>query len=921
MPRATRKEMSGYLSTANVARELGLTLYLVKARISEGILPPATRVSDNGVLMFDEEWLQTAKSILGETSLRKRAPQLRTVIATVPTPAEVLGQTPGQAGWLPTWEQMLKYFDELADISDRISVERLGTSTSGLPYIVVAISAPMNLEPETRERNRARLQALWDTRDSSPEEQRDALENARAVGIVLATQHSTEIGAALMTMQFAYEMATATDPDSLRMLEESIMLLVPSHNPDGINIIHDWYMRIRNTEYDDADLPFLYHPYTGHDNNRDWFMMTQAETRLYVDLHNREHPQAVFDMHQMGRKGARFMVPPFIDPLDPNQDPVIQQGFATLGSHIAQRLTAEGKQGVVTNAIFDNYSPSLAYGNYHGSVDLLSEAASAKLATPVQIREEELTGEYGFDPRKRTWNHPLPWEGGEWSLADIVEYDLIAARAFFHHLSVFRSQWLRDYQLINAGRLETDEKPYGFVIPQEQRDPGSTAELLEILQRGLVDVDVATEEIELDGVTWPAGTRVVSLSQPAGDFAKTLLETQTYPDLRKWKDGPPIPPYDVVGHTLPLQMGVRVFPIEQPIATGLAVQKESVPITYSGSVVPTESARAWVLDERQNASVAAIMDLLAEDIPIYRAREARPDQGIRTGAIIVPLEESYIDTLREIVEVGGTDAFEVSSVEELAVYRQHPVRVGVYRPNVSSMDEGWARWVLEEFAVEYTTLSTTDIKQGNLNSRVDCILVPHITAKSIREGQPEKSSTGGKNLPEYVGGLGLQGMDALREFVIAGGTLIGIDASTEALMQDLALPASNALGRLKSDEFYCPGSLVRVVMDNHHPLGYGLPRELPVLFMNSVAYNVSGKDATTVAEYPSNDPLLSGWMLGAKHLERKGALVDVRFGEGTVVLVGFRPYFRAQTRGSYRVLFNAILRAGYTSDVLTVPQA
>ena len=918
MPRATKREMAGYYSTAEVARELGLTLYLVKARMSEGLLPEPTRVTDSGVLMFDQAWLDEARNVLEQTSLRKRAPQLRTVIQAIPSPSEVLGFTPGREGWLPTWEQMVRYFDLLNEVSDRVSVEHHGTSTDGQPYISVAISAPSNLQPEARELNRKRLQVLWDARDTTAEQRQDAVDKARTVGVILATQHSNEIGAALMTLQFAYEMASATDPDSLRLLEESIAILIPSHNPDGINIIHDWYERIKDTEYDDADLPYLYHPYTGHDNNRDWFMMTQAETRLYVDLHNREHPQAVFDMHQMHSNGARFMVPPFIDPLDPNQDPIIQQGFASLGSHIAQRLTAEGKAGVVTNAIFDNYSPSLAYGNYHGSVDLLSEAASTRLATSVEIKESELVARDGFDPRKRTWNHPLPWEGGTWTLADIVEYNNIAAKAFFQHLTAFRTQWLRDYQKINAERLETKDRPYGFVIPQDQRDPGSAAELLEILQRGLVDVQTATEEIEIDGVQWPAGTRIVSLSQPAGDFAKTLLEIQTYPDLRRWKGGPPVPPYDVVGHTLPMQMGVRVFPIEQEIPGDLPLRLESQPIIYEGTVTTTDVARAWVLDERQNSSIAAIMDLLAEGVAVYRAREARPEKGIRTGSIIVPITSENTELLREIAEQGGTDAIETGGFEDLAVYRHNPVRLGVYRPNVSSMDEGWARWVLEEFAFEYTTLTTTDVKQGGLRARFDCILMPHIDADDIRNGQPEKNRAGNKNMPDYVGGLGLQGMDALRNFAQEGGTIIGIDASTVALTQDLALPASNAMGRYKNDEFYCPGSLVRVVMDDHHPLGYGLPRDLPVLFMNSVAFDIAGKDATSVAQYPATDPLLSGWMLGAKHLERKHALVDVRFGEGSVVLIGFRPYFRAQTRGSYRVLFNAILRSGYEGDVLSV---
>ncbi len=918
MPRATKREMAGYYSTAQVARELGLTLYLVKARMNEGLLPEPTKVSASGVLMFDEAWLDEARKILERTSLRKRAPQLRTVVATIPSPTEVLGFTPGQEGHLPTWEQMVKYFDRLDEVSDRVSVERLGTSTSGLPYIAVTISAPTNLEAEAREKNREHLEALWDARNSSPDKRQEAIDNARAVGFILATQHANEIGAALMSMQYAFDMASATDAESLRILEDTIGVLIPSHNPDGINIIHDWYQRIVNTEYDDADLPYLYHPYTGHDNNRDWFMMTQAETRLYVDLHNREHPQAVFDMHQMGRTGARYMVPPFIDPLDPNQDPIIQQGFASLGSHIAQRLTSEGKRGVATNVIFDNYSPSLAYGNYHGSVDLLSEAASAKLATPVEIKKSELKEEGGFDPAKRTWNHPLPWEGGTWSLADIVQYNLIATRAFFQHLTAFRTQWLRDYAKINANRLETNEKPYGFVIPEDQRDPGSAAELMELLQRSLVDIERATEDIVLDGVRWPAGTRVVSLSQPAGDFAKTLLEVQAYPDIRKWEGGPPAKPYDVVGHTLPMQMGVRVFPIDQPLPEDLALEKVTEPIDYQGTVESADSAKAWVLDERQNSSIAAIMDLLSEGQEVYRSREARADQGIRVGSIVVPLTNENKGLLQDIVEQGGTNAVGIKNIDDLDVYRQGPVRLGVYRPNVANMDEGWARWVLEEFGLEYTTLTTTDVKQGNLRENYDCILVPHMTADDIRNGQPEENKAGNKNLPEYVGGLGLQGMDALRTFANAGGSIIGIDGVTEALIQDLALPASNALANYTDEQFYCPGSLLRVMMDNQHPLGYGLPRDLPVLFMNSVAFDSNGKGVTSVAQYPGSDPLLSGWILGSKHLEGKHALVDVRVGDGSVVLIGFRPHFRAQTRGTYRVLFNAILRAGYNPDVLTI---
>lgn len=918
MPRARLEDLKGYLTTSSVADALGLSAYLIKARIADGTLPPASKISEAGVLLFDDAWMGKARDILAKTPSRRRRREVRRV-SNVPAPERVFGREIGEAGWLPDWDEIITYFRELEAASPRVNVEVLGESTSGLPYIVVAVSAPENLQPNARELNRELLGRLWDARGADEATVDPVLEEAKTVGIILATQHSTEVGAALMTLQLAYELASSDDPATLDILQNTISLFVPSHNPDGIQMIHDWYDRVVDTEHVGADLPFLYHPYTGHDNNRDWFMMTQAETRHYANLHNREHPQAVFDMHQMGRLGARYMVPPFIDPLDPNQDPVIQQGFAALGTHIAQRLTAAGKEGVVTHAMFDNYSPSLAYGNYHGSVDLLSEAASANLASTVTIREDELTDEHGFDPTKRQWNQPLPWKGGEWSIADIVEYNRIAARAFLEHLSRHRRQWLMDYFGINARSCDRTEAPYGFVIPQDQRDPGTTDELLEILQRGLVEVMEATDDIELDGVTWPAGTRVVSLSQPASAFAKTLLEVQTYPDLRRWPDGPPAQPYDVVGHTLPIQMGVRVVGLSKPIPIDAPLQVIAESLDYEGTLTgDVDSGRFWVIDERSNSSIAAITDFLEEDIPVYRAREANPELGVRTGSIIVPADAARRDLMTEIVHGTGVDAVAVNQALDLPVDRQVKVRLGVYQPWTASMDEGWARWVLEEFAVEYTTLETPDIRQGNLRDRFDAILIPNMTSAQLLDGMPEKTRYKELNVPEYVGGLGALGLDELRRFAGQGGTLIAVDAACEALIESMALPVKNVLRGKSEEEFFCPGSLLQVVMDSRHPLGYGLPRETAVLFMKSAAFESAGPDAISVATYPVSNPNLSGWILGEELLERKSALVDVSYGEGKVVLIGFRPYFRAQTRGTYKVLFNAIARAGYREERLSL---
>lgn len=917
MPRARLEDLKGYLTTTSVAEALGLSAYLIKARIADGTLPPASKVSDAGVLLFDDVWMAKSREILARTPPRRRRREARRV-SSIPSPERILGHAVGEPGWLPDWDEVIQYFRDLDAASPRVSVDVLGESTNGLPYIVVAVSAPENLQPNARDLNRELLDRLWDAREIDDPALDPVYEEARSVGIILATQHATEIGGTLMTMQLAYELASADDPDTMDILQNTISLLIPSHNPDGVQMIHDWYDKVVGTTHVGSDLPFLYHPYTGHDNNRDWFMMTQVETRHYVGLHNREHPQAVFDMHQMGRLGPRYMVPPFIDPLDPNQDPVIQQGFAAVGSHIAQRLTAAGKAGVVTNAIFDNYSPSLAYGNYHGSVDLLSEAASANLASTVTIKEDELSDEHQVDPKARRWNQPLPWKGGEWSIKDIVDYNLIAARAFLEHLARNRRQWLRDYAGISARNSNREEAPYGFVIPRDQRDPGTADELLEILDRGLVRIEEATDEVELDGVRWPAGTRIVSLNQPASAFAKTLLEVQEYPDLRTSPESKPVPPYDVVGHTLPIQMGVRVVPIRNPIPPEASLEAIAQPIDYEGTITgDADKATAWVFDEDANAAIAAISDFFAEDIPVYRAKEANPELGIKPGAVIVPADPEKRGVIKEIAHGTGTDAFAIEGPVDLPAWRQSRVRLGVYQPWTANMDEGWARWVLEEFAVEFTTLLNPDIRQGNLRERFDVILLPDMSAKEMLEGMPEKNRYKEPNLPEYVGGLGTLGIDELRRFAEQGGTLIAVDNACQALIEGMALPVRNVVQDKPTEEFYCPGSLLRVVMDSSHPLGYGMPRETAVLFMKSVVLEGAGPGVTSVATYPLSNPNLSGWIVGSEAMEGKSALVDVAYGAGRVVLIGFRPYFRAQTRGTYKVLFNAIARAGYTDDRFT----
>ena len=835
----------------------------------------------------------------------------------IPTPEAVLGYQMGAARALPDWHEIVDYYDTLASMSDRVEVERLGESTNGLPYIAVFVSSPEQLA--RRDEGRAIRGQLYDPRGRDVAADEQLIERGTVAAFLLCTQHSNEIGSALMTLELASDLARNHDVDTREILDNVLTVIIPTHNPDGHQMIVEWYRQSLDTPWEGQPMPWLYHPYVGHDNNRDWFMLTQRETRHYVALHNREHPQLVFDMHQMYRDGARFMVPPFIDPLDPNQDPVIQQGFADLGAAIASRLTAAGKPGVATNIIFDNYSPSLAYGNYHGSVDLLSEAASCNLATPVTIEEEKFSNERGFDPRVRTWNHPLPWSGGEWTLRDIVEYDKLAALAFLEHAARNRRQWLRNYAGVMRRAIDRVDargeraKPSAFVIPDDgqQDDPGAAYELLETLQAGDVEVEAAASAFTADGVTWPAGTRVIRLAQPAGNYAKTLLEIQHYPDLRQWPGGPPAAPYDIAGHTLPLQMGVDWAQIERPFEAEL---RPATIARLAGSV-SGDGAHGWAISPRTNRSLLALNRLLADGVVVYRAVEQVGH--LPPGTILLPSQAGLADTLAALAAETGAQVTGLTEPAATSVRRQTQPRVGLYQSWRPAIDEGWTRWVFEEHALPYTTLHDADIRQGGLRARFDTIVLPQQPPEDILNGNPEKNKYKEPYAPEYVGGLGQLGVGALRAFVEAGGVLVALDTAADFAIAHLQLPVRNVVAGLKEEEFYCPGSLLRVVVDPTHPLGWGFRRNAVVLFLRGPVFEPAGHadgNVDIVARYPLYEPNASGWILGDDKLAGKAAFVEARYGPhtsaGRVALLGFRAQFRAQARGTYKALFNAVLRGG-----------
>lgn len=741
--------------------------------------------------------------------------------STVPAPARVLGFEPGEDRKLAGWNQVVQYFRELDAASDRVLVEELGRTTLDRPFIAVTISAPENLQQ--LDHFRQIQQRLADPRHLANEEEVEKLiAEGKTVVLITFGIHSTEVGSTLSSLGVAHRLASEDTPPIQEILRQCIILLVPSLNPDGVDIVKQWYDRTLGTPYEGTSPPQLYHHYVGHDNNRDWYAFTQVETQLTIDkLHNVWHPQIVHDVHQMGSTGARIFVPPYIDPVEPNVDPLIVQGVNFMGTSMAWELTAQGLPGAVINAIYDAWTPARAYQHYHGGIRILSETASARLATPITISPHQLEPGRNYDARQASWNFPMPWPGGEWRLRDIVRYMQTGVFALLGNAARHREYWLRNFYTTGQRALARREgKPYAFAI-MEDRDtnPVGRARLIDILLRGGVEVHRILEYFDLFGQRLPPGTLLVFLHQPYSAFAKTLLERQRYPDLRQYPGGPPKPPYDVTAHTLPLLMGVPVLAVEE---------------SMSGQFVQ-----------------------ITQPPPVDRRR-------------LLP------------ARVG---------------------RVGLYQSYSPSMDEGWTRWVFDQYKISYTVLHDADIRQGKLRSRFDVIIIPDHSPEAIFQGLPE-----GRYPPEYAGGLGAAGVTALRQFVEARGRLVALNRASDFAIEHLGLPVRNVLRGLKASSFYCPGSILQTHLDTTHPLAKGLPSESIAWFEGGGAFEARGdmQDVRVIARYGEGNPLLSGWMLGPEYLANKPALVEVKVGQGRVILFGFRPQYRGQSVATFLLLFNAL---------------
>jgi Zinc carboxypeptidase len=848
----------------------------------------------------------------------------------VPTPEQFFGFPMGAEKKLAAWDKIVEYFQTVDRLSDRVVVQELGKTTMGKPYIMAIVSAPETIA--NLPAFQAQQRKLADPRKTTDEEAARIAREGKVVLLVGTNVHATEIGNSQMVNKLIHKLASERSPWVDHVLKNVILLLIPSQNPDGQQMVVDWYTKTLGTPYEDSPLPELYHKYVGHDNNRDNYMLTQVETQHLTRVTYKDWlPEVYLDKHQMGSNRARIFVPPFKNPPNPNIDPLVWSEVNMLGQAMAAKLHEAGKTGVVWGEQYTGFWQGANSTNpwWHNMIALLTETASSRLGTtivqevadpdrvpPPSTAAEDAARRGGLGDREPgapipaptdvqyRMNYTQPWLGGKWSLADVVDYQFTSALGLLEGVANTREMLKRNFYLMNKRAIELYSKgsPFAYVVPPDQRDPVAAAKLLQLVQAEAGEVHVSQAPFTADGKEYAAGTHVMLLAQPFGRWIKDLLEPQRYPDIRwPFATAPIDRPYDVSAWTLGMIMGVRTVKVDAPFEAKLTL------LTADAAARPGRvngNGNVFVLNHEVNNSLTAMNRLMKDGADVSWARDAITANGRRLSAGAIIIRGTKREAVAKIADELKLDVEATGSAPPSALAIRAP-RLALYEPWGGNMDAGWTRWLLEQHEFPYTQARNADLRKPDLIARFDVILFAEISTQQIVRGLTARNVR-----PEYKGGIGEEGVRNLRDFVQAGGTVITIGNAAQFAIEQLGVPAENVVAGADPNSFFCPGSLLKIQVDTRHPVGYGMPDEADAMFINNGGYVTKASFATVspavVARYPQEPLLRSGWIIGDEKLRGTAAVLDVAMGRGRVIMHTFRVQSRAQTWGTFKLLFNSI---------------
>lgn len=845
----------------------------------------------------------------------------------VPHPEDVFGFEPGADYKLADYDQMLDYYEQLDETSDRVRKVTIGETVLGRPMILLFISSEENLDRLDEYRSiseqlsRARI---------GEQQAREFADEGKAVVWIDGGMHASELAHGQMTSELSYNIATEETEEMQNIRENVITLVMPVMNPDGLDMEAAWYRQNLDTPFETTGMPWLYHHYVGHDNNRDWFMNNMPETYHVNEVLYREwYPQIVYNHHQTAPSWARIFLPPFSDPVNPNIHPGVTTGVNQVGAAMAQRFSLKDMPGVVSDNSYTMWwnGGGRTAPYYHNQIGILTETAHAT-PTPRSYDPDSKPDRIGAGiPTDGTdIFYPDPWEGGDSHFRDAVEYMLTGSMAVLDLAAERRSQFL--YNIYEMGRdgIEDGESgdPYAYIIPPDQWDHGEALELVNVLLQGGAEIQRAEQSFAAGGEEYPAGSYLIEAGQAYRPFVMDMMEPQNYPTQLQYPGGPPDPPYDLAGWTLPMQMGVRVDRIDAPFEySGDEITEKVEP--ESGEVSGGEYG--FVLSHKPNASAKAANRLSADGHRVYWTGGSFGDGQHEAGSIVIESGSGTRQAVREVADDYGLDFEGLADRPSAELHEIDRPKVGLYKSWVANMDEGWTRWLLKDYEFEVDTLHDADIVERDL-SEFDALILPHQSPEGILNGH--KPGT----MPEkYTGGMGVEGALALKRFVEEGGTLLAFDAASDFVIDQLNLPVENVTEGLEDTKFFIPGSLIRAGLDEEGPLTYGMQQEIAASFNRSRAFEIvkidregeGGKEDIEKApdppisvpvRYAEDELLMSGWAIGEKeHLGGQPAMLHAEYGEGDVVLYGFRPQFRGQPRATYKLVFNPLFISTMEEDI------
>jgi hypothetical protein len=866
----------------------------------------------------------------------------------VTTPKAFFGFSLGDDYQLANYKQISEYWRKLDAESDRMIVQEIGRTAEGRPHLMAIVTSPANHRNLAKYRDISKRLAFAEGLDDA--QARALAKEGKAVVWIDGGLHATETLGAQQLTEMVYEMVSRSDDETLRFLDDCIILFVHA-NPDGNDLVADWYMRNPDPQKRSlAGLPRLYQKYIGHDNNRDFFASTQAETEnINRVLYHDWLPQILYNHHQSGPQGTVLWSSPQRDPYNYNLDPLLILGLEGLGTHMHQRLAAEGKPGATKSAggPYDGWwnGGIRNTGNFHNIIAILTETIGSP--TPMRIP-------FVAQRQIPTRDLPFPIAPQDWRFRQSVDYSISLNRAVIDYASRNREHLLFNIYKMGQRAIERGRKDYwtpsptrilaigetggrggspeadaaawaslrkpelrdprAFIIPSNQSDFPTAVKFMNALREVNVTVHRATREFTAAGKSYPAGSFVVFTSQAFRPHVMDMFEPQDHPNVIPYPGAPPTPPYDNAGWTLAFQMGVEFDRILEPFAGPFEKVTEWNVAPPKGRVVGTGSG--FVFDRRLNNAFIAVNRLLAAGQKVYSAGERF---GTSTTAAqlekLTPLGVTFTSATHVAGEGPGFD------VPQLRM-----PRIGLWDQYGGSMPSGWTRWILEQFEYPFQRVFAPELDAGNLNAKYDVLIF--VTGAIPGAGGAGQGGRGGRGggaemtaadvPPEYRTHVGRISADRtipqLRQFAENGGTIVAIGSSAANLAAHLKLPLGNHLlengAPIPRSKYFVPGSVLSAKVDTRHPVAAGMRERTDFFFDNSPVFSLApGAEEAgvkVIARFDTATPLRSGWAWGQKYLEGGIVAAEARVGKGRVLLFGPEILQRAQPHGTFKLLFNSL---------------